>query len=153
MTDTTGRLDGADRTDHTDHAQPTDRVADEDAVRAVLAASYDAWADGDAERMVADYLPDATAILPGSLREGREAIRASMAAAFGGPLKGSSTRNQWRGVRWLGADAAVVVTESGILMPGESRVPEERLVYATWTLIRTAGRWRIAAYHNCPKRG
>jgi uncharacterized protein (TIGR02246 family) len=124
--------------------------SDEAAVRAVLDDSYRAWAAGDAEVMVADYADDASAVMPGSLRAGREVIRASMAAAFAGPLKGTSTCNRQVSIRFLGDDVAVVLSESGILFPGQSQVPETGKVNATWVLQRRDGRWLIAAYHNSP---
>ena len=126
------------------------RKQDEAAIQAVLAASYDAWAAGDAAGMVADYAEDATAILPGSVRQGREAIRLSMAAAFAGPLKDTSTYNRQLGLRFLGSDAAILVSESGILFAGQNDVPEEDKVHATWVLHKREGRWLIAAYHNSP---
>lgn len=129
---------------------PETHAADEAAIQAVLDASYKAWAAGDAEGMVADYAPDATAIMPGSLRDGREVIRKSMAEAFAGPLQGSSTVNRRLSVRFLGADAAIVVTESGIQFAGQAGVPDAGKVNATWVFSRSDGRWLIAAYHNSP---
>ncbi|BAJ26566.1 MULTISPECIES: SgcJ/EcaC family oxidoreductase [Kitasatospora] len=126
------------------------RAADVAAIRAVLAESYRAWEAGDATAMVADYTEDATAILPGSLRDGREAVRASMDLAFAGPLKSTSTWNRTLGIRFLGRDAALVVNESGILFGGASEVPDAHKVYATWVLEKRDGRWLIAAYHNSP---
>ena len=129
---------------------PETHAADEAAIQAVLDASYKAWAAGDAEGMVADYAPDATAIMPGSLRDGREVIRESMAEAFAGPLQGSSTVNRRLSVRFLGADTAIVVTESGIQFAGQAGVPDAGKVNATWVFSRSGGRWLIAAYHNSP---
>ncbi|GLW57341.1 SgcJ/EcaC family oxidoreductase [Kitasatospora phosalacinea] len=126
------------------------RTADLAAIQAVLAASYQAWAAGDAEAVVADYTADATAVLPGSLRDGREAVRESMAKGFAGPLKSTSTWNRTLGVRFLGRDAAVVVSESGILFGGATEVPEQNKVHATWVLEKREERWLIAAYHNSP---
>jgi uncharacterized protein (TIGR02246 family) len=126
------------------------RAQDVAAIQAVMAASYDAWAAGDAAGMVADYADDATAILPGSLRDGREAIRNSMAAAFAGPLKDTSTYNKQLGLRFLGSDAAILVSESAILFRDQTDVPDEDKVNATWVLEKRAGRWLIAAYHNSP---
>ena len=111
---------------------PDSRAADEAAIQAVLAESYNAWTAGDADGMVADYTADATAIMTGSLRGSRDAIRESMALAFAGPLKGSSTCNKQLSLRFVGRDAAIVVSESGILFAGESEVPEPRRVNATW---------------------
>ena len=70
------------------------RAEDKAAIEAVLVDSYKAWEAGDADGMVADYTADATAIMTGSLRDSRDAVRENMALAFEGPLKGSSTWNK-----------------------------------------------------------
>ena len=44
------------------------RAEDEAAIQSVLVDSYKAWEAGDADGMVANYTPDATAIMTGSLR-------------------------------------------------------------------------------------
>ena len=126
------------------------RAADEAAIQAVLMQSYKAWEAGDADGMVADYAPDATAIMTGSLRDSRDVIRQSMALAFEGPLKGSSTYNRQLSLRFVGRDAAIVVSESGILFAGETEVPDTGKVNATWVLEKRDGQWLIAAYHNSP---
>lgn len=126
------------------------RTADEAAIQAVLTRSYDAWAHGDAVGMVAEYTPDAAAVMPGSLRDGRSVIRDSMAMAFGGPLKGTTTYDRQLSLRFVGSDAAIVLSESGILFAGQDEVPDERKVYATWVLVKQDGRWLVAGYHNSP---
>ena len=126
------------------------RAEDEAAIHAVLADSYQGWEAGDADRMVAGYREDATAIMTGSLRDGRHVIRDSMALAFDGPLEGSSTCNEPRSLRFLGQDVAIVISESGILFAGETEVPDERKVNATWVLERRGDQWLIVAYHNSP---
>jgi uncharacterized protein (TIGR02246 family) len=127
-----------------------DRAEDEATIRGVLGDSYKAWEAGDADGMVANYTADATAILPGSLRESRDVIRENMALAFKGPLKGSSTYNKQLSLRFVGRDAAIVVTESGILFAAETEVPDARKVNATWVFEKRDGQWLIAAYHNSP---
>ncbi|GAA3231242.1 SgcJ/EcaC family oxidoreductase [Actinocorallia longicatena] len=119
-------------------------------VLAVLDGLYQAWTDNDAEAFVAGYTQDATSILPGSYCVGPAATRDRMAAAFAGPLKGSRVRDEVQSVRHLGADAAIVVTRSAVMMAGEAEAPDGRWVMATWTLARRDGRWLLAAYHNCP---
>ena len=126
------------------------RAADEAAIQAVLVESYKAWEAGDASGMVANYTPDATAIMTGSLRESRDAVRESMALAFEGPLKGTSTYNKQLTLRFVGTDAAIVVTESGILFGGQAEVPDAGRVNATWVFEKRDGNWLIAAYHNSP---
>jgi uncharacterized protein (TIGR02246 family) len=126
------------------------RAEDEAAIQAVLADSYAAWAAGDADGMVADYTANATAIMTGSLRDSRDVIRENMAMAFQGPLKGTSTYNRQLSLRFVGDDAAIVVSESGILFPGQTEVPDAAKVNATWVFEKRNGKWLIAAYHNSP---
>jgi uncharacterized protein (TIGR02246 family) len=126
------------------------RAVDVAAIEAVLVDSYKAWEAGDADGMVADYTADATAIMTGSLRDSRDVIRENMAMAFAGPLKGSSTYNKQFSLRFLGRDAAVVVSESGILFAGETDVPDTGKVNVTWVFEKRNGHWLIAAYHNSP---
>ena len=126
------------------------RAEDQGAIQAVLVDSYRAWEAGDAEGMVVNYTSEATAIMTGSLRDSRDVIRNSMAVAFEGPLKGSSTYNKQLSLRFVGRDAAIVVSESGILFAGETEVPDPRKVNATWVFEKRGGQWLIAAYHNSP---
>lgn len=126
------------------------RAEDEAAIQAVLVGSYKAWEAGDAEAMVADYTADATAIMTGSLRENREVIRENMALAFEGPLKGTSTYNKQLSIRFVGRDAAIVISESAILFGGQTEAAEAGKVNATWVFEKRGGRWLIAAYHNSP---
>jgi uncharacterized protein (TIGR02246 family) len=126
------------------------RSQDKAAIQAVLVDSYDAWEAGDANGMVANYTGDATAIMTGSLRASRDVIRETMASAFEGPLKGSSTYNKQLSFRFVGRDAAIVVSESGILFAGETEVPDTRKVNATWVFEKRDGKWLIATYHNSP---
>lgn len=126
------------------------RTHDEAAIQAVLNDSYQAWAAGDADGMVANYTPDATAIMTGSLHDSRDVIRENMALAFAGPLNGTSTYNKQLSIRFVGTDAAIVVNESGILFGGATEVPDVGKVNATWVLEKRDGQWLIAAYHNSP---
>jgi uncharacterized protein (TIGR02246 family) len=128
------------------------RSDDVAAIRDVLANSYRAWARGDAAGMVEAYTDEATAIMPGVLRDGRDVIRESMAAGFAGPLAGTSTINEQLSIRFVGTNAAIILTESGILFPGQSEVPLDDRVNCTWVLEKRDGNWLIAAYHNSPAR-
>jgi uncharacterized protein (TIGR02246 family) len=111
---------------------------------------YRAWEAGDAETFVADYTEDASVIQPGVYEKDREEIRTNMAAAFAGPLNGSRVASHPVDVRFLTGDTAIVVSEDGIIFPGQDAVASERLVRATWVLVRRDAGWRIASYHNSP---
>lgn len=122
----------------------------ESAVRGVLAGIEAAWAANDAEAFAAAYTDDATGALPGVFHDGKEAIRAAIAAQFAGPLKGSELVEQVAIMRFPAPETAIVTTHGGVRPAGAAEVPPEQSVYATWTLVRRDGRWLVAAYHNCP---
>jgi uncharacterized protein (TIGR02246 family) len=77
-------------------------------------------------------------------------IRDSMALAFEGPLKDTSTYNRQLSLRFVGRDAAIIISESAILFGGETEAPDAGKVNATWVFERRDGQWLIAAYHNSP---
>lgn len=130
-------------------SNPADSAAT-DSVLGVIQAVYDAWADGDANTFARLYTDDASVVQPGIYKKNSDVIRTTMAAGFAGPLKGSRVLDEPQSVRFLGPDAAVVITESGVLMAGQTELPAERLVRCTWVLTRRDGQWYIAAYHNSP---
>ena len=123
---------------------------DRRAVLAPLAALYQAWEAGDAETFVADYTEDASVVQPGIYKKDREEIRTTMAAGFAGPLSGSRATDHPADIRFLTDDTAVVISEGGIIFPGQDAVASEGLVRATWVLVRRDDAWRIASYHNSP---
>ena len=123
---------------------------DRQAILDVLAGLYKAWEANDAEAFVADYTDDASVVQPGVYKKGREEIRTTMAAGFAGPLSGSRATDHPADVRFLTDDTAVVISEGGIIFPGQDAVASEGLVRATWVLVRRDGGWRIASYHNSP---
>ena len=125
-------------------------VKDDVPIHAVIQAVYEAWAGNDPDAFAALYLDDATVVQPGVHKKNREGIRTSMAAAFAGPLKGSRVSDTPQNVRYLGDAAAVVISEGGILMAGETELPSQRRVRATWVLAKQDGNWLVAAYHNSP---
>jgi uncharacterized protein (TIGR02246 family) len=121
-----------------------------DEVMTVIHAVYDAWAAGDAEAFAELYTDDATVVQPGTHKKDKGEIRTMMAAGFAGPLKGSRVLDEPQSVRFLGAGAAVVVSEGGVIMAGHDDVPAERMVRATWALTKQDGQWLVAAYQNSP---
>ena len=121
-----------------------------DSVMSVIHAVYDAWADGDADTFAKLYTEDASVVQPGIYKKNNEVIRTTMAAGFAGPLKGSRVIDEPQSVRFLGPDAAVVITEGGVLMAGQAEVPAERQVRSTWVLARQDEQWLVVAYQNSP---
>jgi uncharacterized protein (TIGR02246 family) len=126
------------------------RPHDVAAIKRVLGDLYQAWDAGDADAFVKDYTEDATVVMPGAYRTSREEVRQSMAEGFASYLKGSTNIDQLESIRFLGEDGAVAVSATSLTFPGETEVPAERAVRATWVLEKRGGAWLVAAYHNSP---
>jgi uncharacterized protein (TIGR02246 family) len=126
------------------------QTSDSAAIRKVLADQYLAWAAGNADAFVADYAADATVIMPGQYRRNREEIRQGMTTSFATVLKDTAVTDEIQGIRFLNNDCAIAVSKAGILFPGETEVPADRFIYATWVLQRSRDRWSVEAYHNSP---
>ena len=120
---------------------------DPNGVLKVLEQIYAGLAANDADAYVAGYAPDAYVCTPGVFLPDREALRATMAGHFEGPLKGSRGVYEVKSLRFLGADAAVVLTKAGIVLAGDTQADDFQ---DTWVFGRTDGRWEVRAFHTCP---
>ena len=124
---------------------------DQAAVAAVPQRIVAAWAAHDAEAFADTFTEDGTLILPGAFLAGRDKIRSFMAAGFAGPYKGTQVTGQPIHVRFLEPQICLVITEGGVLGPGQSKLPDASVVRASWLLAKTDGQWLLTAYQNGPR--
>lgn len=124
---------------------------DRAAVAALPERVVQAWAANDADTFAGLFTPDGTMILPGVTRKGRDDIRDFMAQGFAGPYKGTRVTGQPFDIRFIGPDVALLLTEGGVLAPGETEVAAERAIRASWLLVRTPDGWQLTAYQNSPR--
>lgn len=125
--------------------------ADRSAIVALAQRVVYAWSSHDADKFAEWFVEDATMILPGVFCDGREEIRAHMAAEFGGDMAGCLLTGQPLALRFLNRDTAILISEGGVLAPGEIEVTADRAVRATWLAVKHRGRWRFASYQNSPR--
>ncbi|WP_378148350.1 SgcJ/EcaC family oxidoreductase [Cnuibacter sp. UC19_7] len=117
-----------------------------DAVDRILTAYLEAWDAGDADAFGALFTDDATyVIFLGDALLGREAITENHRDVFTKWQAGTRLRVEPLAVQVLGADAVSVLTAGGIDTDPEA-IELDKL--QTFTLVRTAEGWRIAAFHN-----
>jgi uncharacterized protein (TIGR02246 family) len=126
-------------------------MSDRAAVAAVPQRIIAAWAAHDAEAFAAVFTEDGTMILPGLYRKGREDIRSYLAEAFAGPYHGTRVAGQAVDVRFLSAEVGVLITDGGVLAPGETEVASAHAVRGSWLVVKQQGQWQLAAYQNSPR--
>lgn len=117
--------------------------------RDVVDGIGDAWARNDPNAFANAYTDDATMILSGDRYfTGRETIRQVATRQFESAHRNTTLLQNIINVRALGDDTIVVITEGGVLAPGETVPAPERALHATWVLAKKNDSWQIAAYQN-----
>ncbi len=127
-------------------------AAEQAAVAALTQRVISAWAYGDGDAFADLFVEDGTMALPGLFRKGREEIRAYLRESFAGPYKNTQVTGKPLDLRFLTPDCAMLITQGGVLAPGETEVRDEQAIRATWTAVKRDGQWRMAAYMNTPAR-
>lgn len=123
-----------------------DKVAIASLTQKVVAA----WAYNDSETFAGVFTEDGSMTLPGVHLKGRTAIHDYLVKAFAGVYKGTQVTGKPIDMRPLGPDAAILMSQGGVLDPGESEVAHHSAIRAAWVVVRQDGEWRLAAYMNTP---
>jgi uncharacterized protein (TIGR02246 family) len=123
-----------------------DQVAIASLTQKVVAA----WAYHDSETFAGVFTEDGTMTLPGVHLKGRKAIHDYLVAAYADVYKGTQVTGKPIDMRPLGPDAAILLSQGGVLDPGESEVAHQSAIRAAWIVVRQDGEWKLAAYLNTP---
>lgn len=125
--------------------------ADKAAIAALTQKVVAAWAYHDADSFASVFADDGTMILPGVYCDGRDEVRNYMEKAFKEHYKGTQVTGKPISIRPLGPDTAILLSNGGILMPGETEITESSAIRASWLAVRQDQQWRLAAYQNTPR--
>ena len=128
-----------------------DLRADEDAIRAVMAATTDAFSRHDAKAWTKFCTPDAQLVtVRGESMNGVGEIEKGLATIFQTRGRNVTLKTLAVAVRFIRPDVALahVTNElSGLLSPeGQTQPPHQEL--SIRVLLKDQGTWRITAFHN-----
>lgn len=113
-----------------------------------------AWKANDADAFANTFTENGSLLMQDYQMTSREQIRSYMADVFGGPLKGASVKGWPISVRFLSDDVAMVITEGGILMAGDTDISPENFIRATWIIRREDdGRLSLVSHQSSPVKG
>jgi uncharacterized protein (TIGR02246 family) len=113
-----------------------------------------AWAANDADAFADTFVENGSLLMRDNQLKSREEIRSYMADGFAGPLKGARVKGWPIALKFLTDDVAMVVTEGGILMPGDTDIAAENFIRATWLIVRQPdGRLSLVSHQSSPVKG
>jgi uncharacterized protein (TIGR02246 family) len=126
-----------------------DHDADIAAIRAVIAEIETGFNEHDAERSVAQFTDDATAVnVGGTLIAGRDALLDAHRAGFAGPLGDQYARYELGEITFLRPDVAVAHKRARATDADGNPIDLDHTMIALYVFVREDGRWRVAARQN-----
>ena len=132
----------------TNHVTTPDH--DEATIRATIDGVYVAWRDQDPDAFVANYADRAVALHPGSILPGRDAIYGAITEGMQTHMKGSEALHEIDEVRFLGADAAFVISRQAVRDNNKQDPAPASRSRTTWVLSRRGDGWQVEGFHSLP---
>jgi uncharacterized protein (TIGR02246 family) len=119
------------------------------AIESLLERQLAAWSAGNGASFAATYTVDADlTTFDGTHVAGRQEIGAFMQAQFDAFLKGTRVSAVPKRIRFIGDSVAVMVTQGGVMFPGETAVPAERFSIQTFLVTKSDAGWLFEAFQN-----
>jgi uncharacterized protein (TIGR02246 family) len=125
-------------------------AADQAAIAAVPARMVAAWAAHDADAFADLFTEDGTLMLPGFYHKGKDNIREFMTKGYAGPYKGTRVTGAPIDIKPLGTGSVALITRGGVIPAGETELPGEAAIQASWILVKRNRKWLLAVYQNSP---
>jgi uncharacterized protein (TIGR02246 family) len=122
------------------------------ALAAPLRASA-AWEANDADAFADVFVENGSILIGDDQLTDRDSIRTYLRDAFADRFRGTRVVHDPIEFRILAPDVAVVITEGGVVYEGETAVPADRAVRATWVSVLRDGQWRLFSQQTSPIAG
>ncbi|MEU4766122.1 SgcJ/EcaC family oxidoreductase [Actinosynnema sp. NPDC023794] len=127
---------------------------DEKAVLTVPMRLREAWERNDADMFADTFAENGSLLMQDTQLTSREEIRQHMAEGFRGDLKGARVRGGPLEIKFLSDTTAMVISEGGIQLAGESTTAPERAVRVTWVIVKQAdGGLKLFSHQGSPLKG
>ena len=126
-----------------------DHADDIAAIRAVIADIEAGFNTKDAERSVAHFADDATAVsVGGNLVAGRNALLEAHRSGYAGPLRDQYARYELGEITFLRPDVAVAHKRARAIDADGNPLELDHTMIALYVFVRDDGSWRVAARQN-----
>lgn len=126
---------------------------DEKAVLTVAMRIQEGWERNDADYFAETFADNGSLLMKDDQLTSREQIREYMKAGFEGYFRGARVRGWPLSVKFLGDDTAMVISQGGILLEGETETAPERQVRVTWVIVKDGGGLKLLSHQTSPIKG
>ncbi|MEC3975175.1 SgcJ/EcaC family oxidoreductase [Amycolatopsis sp. H20-H5] len=112
-----------------------------------------AWAANDGDFFASIFVENGSLLMQDEQLTSREDIRAFMTAGYAGIYRGASVDGWPLSVKFLADDVALVVTQGGIILDGETEIAPQREIRAVWIITLVDGHWKLVSHQSSPIAG
>ena len=126
---------------------------DEKAVLTVAMRIQEGWERNDADFFADTFADNGSLLMKDDQLTSRRQIREYMKAGFEGYFRGARVRGWPLAVRFLDDTTAMIISQGGILLEGETETAPERQVRVTWIVVRTGDGLRLFSHQTSPLKG
>jgi len=126
---------------------------DEKAALTVAMRIQAAWAANDADAFAGVFAENGSLLMRDTQLTSQDEIHSFMARGFDGPFKGACVKGWPIAVRFLTDEVAMIVTEGGIMLPGDDDIAAANFIRATWIVARQPdGQLKLVSHSSSPVR-
>jgi uncharacterized protein (TIGR02246 family) len=126
----------------------------EGAVLSVPLCMRAALESGDADAFADLFVENGSMLVADTQLNGRDAIRSYMAESFAGPYQGGvRVLEQPVEVLTIAPDAALAITDGGLLRDGETELDPAQVVRSMYVIVKRGAEWKLISHQTCPVAG
>jgi uncharacterized protein (TIGR02246 family) len=126
---------------------------DEKAVLTVPMRIQEGWERNDADYFAETFTENGSLLMKDDQLTSREEIRAYLKAGFTGYFRGARVRGWPLSVKFLDDTTAMVISQGGILLDGETETAPARQVRVTWVIVKQNDGLRLLSHQTSPIKG